>query len=46
VLTNAYRAYRARTHHLSLAGAEAVVPQVEFREERAAVTALWDAALP
>ncbi len=46
VLTDAYRAYRARTHHLSLAGAAAVVPEVEFRERRAAVTALWDAALP
>jgi [glutamine synthetase] adenylyltransferase / [glutamine synthetase]-adenylyl-L-tyrosine phosphorylase len=45
VLTAAYRAYRARTHHLWLAGAQAVVAAEEFRETRAAVTRLWDAAM-
>jgi glutamate-ammonia-ligase adenylyltransferase len=45
VLTAAYRAYRARTHHLSLAGAEPIVPAVEFQDIRAAVSALWDAAM-
>ena len=45
VLTGAYRAYRARTHHLSLAGAEPLVPAAEFRETRAAVSALWEAAM-
>jgi glutamate-ammonia-ligase adenylyltransferase len=42
VLTGAYRAYRARSHHLSLAGAAALVPAEEFRDLRAAVTRLWD----
>jgi [glutamine synthetase] adenylyltransferase / [glutamine synthetase]-adenylyl-L-tyrosine phosphorylase len=42
VLTGAYRAYRATTHHLSLAGTAPVVPAGQFRELRAAVTALWD----
>ncbi len=42
VLTGAYRAYRARSHHLSLAGAAALVPVEEFRDLRAAVTRLWD----
>jgi glutamate-ammonia-ligase adenylyltransferase len=42
VLTAAYRAYRARSHHLSLAGAAALVPVEEFRDLRAAVTRLWD----
>ena len=42
VLTAAYRAYRARSHHLSLAGAAALVPAEEFRDLRAAVTRLWD----
>ncbi len=45
VLTGAYRAYRARTHHLSLAGAEPIVPAAEFRDTRAAVSALWEAAM-
>jgi glutamate-ammonia-ligase adenylyltransferase len=44
-LTEAYRAYRARAHHLALAGLEALVPAEEFRELRAAVTALWDATM-
>jgi glutamate-ammonia-ligase adenylyltransferase len=42
VLTGAYRAYRARSHHLSLGGAAALVPVEEFRDLRAAVTRLWD----
>ena len=45
VLTGAYRAYRARTHHLSLAGAEPIVPLAEFGEARAAVTGVWEAAM-
>ena len=31
VLTAAYRAFRARSHHLSLAGAEAIVPRHRVR---------------
>jgi glutamate-ammonia-ligase adenylyltransferase len=42
VLTAAYRAYRARTHHLSLAGEAGLVAAHEFAAERAAVTAIWD----
>jgi [glutamine synthetase] adenylyltransferase / [glutamine synthetase]-adenylyl-L-tyrosine phosphorylase len=45
VLTSAYRAYRGRAHRLSLEGAEAIVPVEEFREARAAVTALWEATM-
>jgi glutamate-ammonia-ligase adenylyltransferase len=45
VLTRAYRDYRARSHHLSLDGAEALVPAEEFLAARSAVTALWDAAM-
>jgi len=45
VLTHAYRKYRERAHHLSLEKAEAVVPAEEFAEERAAVTAIWDATM-
>ncbi len=45
VLTAAYRAYRTATHHLSLAGAEPLVPESQFRELRAAVTALWEATM-
>jgi glutamate-ammonia-ligase adenylyltransferase len=41
VLTHAYRAYRARTHHLSLEGAPALVAASEFAVPRAAVSALW-----
>jgi [glutamine synthetase] adenylyltransferase / [glutamine synthetase]-adenylyl-L-tyrosine phosphorylase len=40
-LTAAYRAYRARTHHLSLDGRPPVVPAAEFTGLRACVTALW-----
>jgi len=45
VLTGAYRAYRQRMHHLSLEAASNVVSADEFRETRAAVTAIWDAAM-
>jgi glutamate-ammonia-ligase adenylyltransferase len=42
ILTTAYRAYRTRTHHLSLAGEAGLVSAEEFVAERAAVTAIWD----
>ena len=42
ILTAAYRAYRTRIHHLSLAGEAGLVPVQEFAAERAAVTAVWD----
>jgi glutamate-ammonia-ligase adenylyltransferase len=42
VLTGAYRAFRGRSHHLSLAGAEPIVPATEFVAERAAVTRIWN----
>jgi len=45
VLTGAYRAYRTRTHHLSLAGQEPIVPLAEFATERAAVILIWDATM-
>jgi len=45
VLTHAYRKYRERAHHLSLESAEAVVPVEEFAEDRAAVTAIWNATM-
>ena len=41
-LTGAYRAYRGRAHHLSLAGAAAIVPADDFAELRAAVIRIWD----
>jgi [glutamine synthetase] adenylyltransferase / [glutamine synthetase]-adenylyl-L-tyrosine phosphorylase len=41
-LTAAYRTYRTRSHHLSLEGAAAIVPDSEFVTERAAVTRIWD----
>jgi [glutamine synthetase] adenylyltransferase / [glutamine synthetase]-adenylyl-L-tyrosine phosphorylase len=44
-LTAAYRAYRTRTHHLSLAGEAALVAAEDFATERAAVTAIWDEAM-
>ncbi len=40
-LTAAYRTYRARRHHLSLAGQAGLAPAEEFAAERAAVTAIW-----
>ncbi len=45
VLTDAYRKYRERSHHLSLESAEPVVPGEEFREARAAVSAIWNATM-
>jgi [glutamine synthetase] adenylyltransferase / [glutamine synthetase]-adenylyl-L-tyrosine phosphorylase len=42
VLTAAYRAYRTRIHHLSLAGEPGLLSAQEFVTERAAVTTLWD----
>ena len=44
-LTAAYRAYRTRTHHLSLAGAPSIVPEGEFAPERAAVMQIWNEAM-
>jgi [glutamine synthetase] adenylyltransferase / [glutamine synthetase]-adenylyl-L-tyrosine phosphorylase len=44
-LTSAYRAYRTRTHHLSLAGASPIVPDSEFASERGAVTQIWNRAM-
>ena len=40
VLTDAYRKYRERSHHLSLEQAEPVVDAAEFERERARVTAI------
>jgi len=45
VLTAAYRAYRTRTHHLFLAGGDALVAAAEFQDTRAAVTRLWEATM-
>jgi len=45
VLTSAYRAYRQRLHHLALEGAGNGRARVGVAAERAAVTAIWDAAL-
>jgi glutamate-ammonia-ligase adenylyltransferase len=45
VLTDAYRTYRARAHHLSLAAHEPRVPATEFMVERAAVTRVWNQAM-
>jgi [glutamine synthetase] adenylyltransferase / [glutamine synthetase]-adenylyl-L-tyrosine phosphorylase len=42
ILTAAYRAYRTRMHHLSLAGEPGLLAADEFVTERAAVTTLWD----
>jgi glutamate-ammonia-ligase adenylyltransferase len=42
VLTGAYRAYRTRTHHLSLEDGSPIVGNEEFTSERAAVTRIWD----
>ena len=42
VLTAAYRAYRTRIHHLSLAGEAGLICADQFAAERAAVTAVWD----
>jgi glutamate-ammonia-ligase adenylyltransferase len=42
VLTAAYRAYRTRSHHLSLESREPIVPATEFVDTRAAVTGIWN----
>ena len=44
-LTSAYRAYRERTHRMSLEGGANVVPADQFVAERAAVTAIWKSAM-
>jgi glutamate-ammonia-ligase adenylyltransferase len=44
-LTAAYRRYRERAHHLSLEHADAVVPATDFADERAAVSAIWNATM-
>ena len=41
VLTSAYRKYRECTHHRTIGGLTAVVPESEFVVERAAVSAIW-----
>jgi glutamate-ammonia-ligase adenylyltransferase len=42
ILTNAYRAYRTHSHHLSLEARAPIVPDAEFAAERAAVTRIWN----
>ncbi|HKT71506.1 MAG TPA: bifunctional [glutamate--ammonia ligase]-adenylyl-L-tyrosine phosphorylase/[glutamate--ammonia-ligase] adenylyltransferase [Steroidobacteraceae bacterium] len=42
VLTGAYRAFRSRTHYLSLTDQEPVVPDTELVAERAGVTRIWN----
>jgi glutamate-ammonia-ligase adenylyltransferase len=44
-LTGAYRIFRSRTHHLSLEGAEPILPASAFVAERAAVTRVWNEAM-
>ncbi len=44
-LSNAYRAYRAALHRLTLQEEPAQVSDTEFRDERAAVTRLWHAVM-
>ncbi|HEY3784545.1 MAG TPA: bifunctional [glutamate--ammonia ligase]-adenylyl-L-tyrosine phosphorylase/[glutamate--ammonia-ligase] adenylyltransferase [Steroidobacteraceae bacterium] len=45
VLTNAYRGYRTRIHHLSLAGQPPLVGAGEFVSQRAAVMRIWSEAM-
>jgi glutamate-ammonia-ligase adenylyltransferase len=45
VLTDAYRAYRQRLHHLSLEAAGSVVPAGEFVARREAVSGIWNATM-
>jgi len=42
VLTGAYRAYRTRSHHLSLENREPIVSATEFVETRVEVTRIWN----
>ncbi len=44
-LVDAYRTYRALTHHLSLEGGRPVVPAAAHVDARAAVEAIWDAIM-
>jgi [glutamine synthetase] adenylyltransferase / [glutamine synthetase]-adenylyl-L-tyrosine phosphorylase len=44
-LTAAYRAYRERTHRMSLEGGANVVPADQFLTERSAVSAIWHSAM-
>ncbi len=44
-LTAAYRTFRGRSHHLSLAGLGAIVQDTEFVAERASVTRIWNEAM-
>lgn len=44
-LSNAYRAYRAALHRLTLQEEPAQVSDTEFRDERAAVIRLWHAMM-
>jgi glutamate-ammonia-ligase adenylyltransferase len=44
-LTHTYRKYRRRMHHLSLEGGDDVIDDEEFAEERATLTALWQAQM-
>jgi [glutamine synthetase] adenylyltransferase / [glutamine synthetase]-adenylyl-L-tyrosine phosphorylase len=45
ILTQAYRAYRATVHHLSLDDAVALAPATDFSAMRAAVTHVWDTTM-
>jgi glutamate-ammonia-ligase adenylyltransferase len=45
VLSHAYRSYRERLHHRSLAEGDSLVPASELKPERAAVSALWQRAM-
>ncbi len=44
-LIRTYRAYRERTHRMSLEGDANLVPADQFRVERAAVIAIWKSAM-
>lgn len=44
-LTNTYRLYRERMHHLSLAGDEGLIDEGEFVEERMRVVKMWDTVM-
>lgn len=44
-LTGAYRIFRSRTHHLSLEGAEPILPATAFVAERSAVIRVWNEAM-
>ena len=42
LLTDTYRDYRTRLHHLALAGEPGLAPRHEIAEQAARVVALWD----